>query len=104
MNSTWKSIAHRKQQEQLSRIPKEYLLPSEYLEDTNVLSVPKSCGLLTSKQIEITENFDATALAKEIGDGVLTSVDVAEAFCKRAAIAHQLVHSYSILANSKAYR
>ena|ERR1700760_1025999 len=104
MASTWQSIARRKQQEQLSRIPKEYLLSSKNSESTNVLGVPRSCGLLTSKELDITENFDATALAKEIRDGNLTSVEVVEAFCKRAAIAHQLVQSCAMLVNSRVYR
>src|ERR1700761_6288116 len=91
MSSSWQSISHRKKQEQLSRIPKEYLLPGEYTDQINFLGVPRSCGLLTKKQLEVTENYDATALAKEIKDGRLTSVEVTEAFCKRAAIAHQLV-------------
>jgi amidase len=95
MTSSWQSISRRKKQEQLSRIPKEYVLPGNFFGRINILGVPRSCGLLTSQQLHITENFDATALAKEIKDGSLTSVEVAEAFCKRAAIAHQLVCSYS---------
>jgi amidase len=91
MSSSWQSIAQRKKQEQLSRIPKEYLLPAEYIQVSNVLDVPRACGLLTAKELRITEDYDATALAHAIRNGELKALDVARAFCKRAAIAHQLV-------------
>ncbi|KAL2357109.1 acetamidase [Cryomyces antarcticus] len=93
MSESWQSIAARKKEEQTSRIPKEWLLarePSPNL--NNVLSVPRSCRLLSERELAITENYDATALAEEIAKGRLKSVDVVTAFCKRAAIAHQLTN------------
>lgn len=47
---------------------------------------------MTEKEVDITENYDATALAQALRERKLTCVDVTTAFCKRAAIAHQLVN------------
>lgn len=88
---TWQAIAQRKQSERQSRIPKEWLLSS--LPSSNMLdvrSVPRTCGILTSKELEITENHDATSLAEAIRSRTLTAEAVTIAFCKRAAIAQQL--------------
>jgi amidase len=96
MASTWQAISKRKKDEQWSRIPPEYRLPSIPKGLTNVLDVPRTCGLLTPEELSITEKYDATALAEAIRSRALTSVAVARAFCKRAAIAHQLVHALSL--------
>lgn len=74
------------------KVPKELRLPRHIIKDPpqNVTNIPQECGLLTKKEIEITENYDATALAEAISDGKLSSVAVATAFGKRAIIAHQL--------------
>jgi hypothetical protein len=91
MASTWQSISRRKKEEQWSRIPPEYRLKTVPTGLTNVLDIPRTCGLLTAEELAITEQYDATALAEAIRSRSLKSVDVARAFCKRAAIAHQLV-------------
>jgi amidase len=39
----------------------------------------------------ITESYDARRLLRQLATGQLTSVEVTEAFSKRAAIAQQLV-------------
>ncbi|KAF2461901.1 general amidase-like protein [Lineolata rhizophorae] len=95
MTETWQSIAQRKKTQQTSRIPPEWRLRQGITSSAgkaNVLDVPRSCGILSSKELEITEKYDATALAAEIASRRLTSVEVTIAFCKRAAIAHQLTN------------
>ena len=72
---------------------KEWLL--NYPFDKNrldVLGVPRECGLLNQGELRITEEFDATALLSGLLNGLLKSVDVVTAFCKRAAIAQQLTN------------
>ena len=93
MTSTWQAIAQRKKEEQLKRIPPEWIrFPKDFKPDSvNVLEVPRNCGLLTKKDLIITENYDATALAEAIRGRKLSSVNVVKAFCKRAAIAQLLV-------------
>ena len=58
----------------------------------NVLDVPATCGILSSKEIEITGNWDAVVLIEKLAKGELTSLEVTTAFCKRAAIAQQLIN------------
>lgn len=56
------------------------------------MSVFHDCGILTSREIDITEAKDATALLAEIHSGKYTAIEATTAFCKRAVIAHQLVN------------
>lgn len=74
-------------------IPKQWLLPEDKLpssERTNVLDVPKESGLLTERELEITET-DATGLVEAMAKGTWTAEEVTTAFLKRATIGHQLV-------------
>lgn len=88
---TWQAIAQRKQAERQSRIPKEWLLPSLPSSNTlDVRSIPRICGILSSKELEVTEKYDATSLAQAIRSKFLTAEEVTTAFCKRAAIAQQV--------------
>lgn len=90
--AVWQSIARRKKQEQSNLIPKDWTLKTRPVANRNdVLAVPRECGLLSDQEIQITENHDATTLVKELAARRLKSVDVVTAFCKRAAIAQQLV-------------
>ncbi|KAF2651703.1 amidase [Lophiostoma macrostomum CBS 122681] len=87
----WQAIAQRKQEEQLARIPSEWLLKSRPSPDVrNYLDIPRTCGILTPEEIRITEEYDATSLAEAIRKRELKCIDVTRAFCKRAAIAHLL--------------
>lgn len=87
----WKAVAERKQAERQSRIPKAWHLatppPSSILD---VRSIPRSSGILTSHELSITENYDATSLAEAIRSHKFSAVEVTVAFCKRAAIAQQV--------------
>ncbi|PWY88645.1 amidase [Aspergillus sclerotioniger CBS 115572] len=105
--SDYQSIAARKQQHLESLIPSEWRLdasqipagmlsPAESITQTsayksiNVTAIPRTCGLLTSHEFHITEDYNVRALLAEIHSQHLTSEEVTRAFCKRAAIAHQL--------------
>lgn len=91
----WRKTA----EERRSKItfPKEWMVDSKYLEDINekstrsVLEVPKQCGILNDKELEITE-MKATELLQRLKSSELTSYEVTLSFCKRAAIAHQLTN------------
>ncbi|KAF7681559.1 general amidase protein [Alternaria burnsii] len=89
----WQFVSKRKKEEQDGRIPKEWKLSS--LPEANVKSytdIPHKSGILTKKELDITENYDAVALAEAIKARKLMCIDVTRAFCKRAAIAHQLTN------------
>jgi Asp-tRNA(Asn)/Glu-tRNA(Gln) amidotransferase A subunit family amidase len=58
--------------------------------DSNVLDIPAKCGILSAREIDITEGYDATALLQKLASKELSAVEVTTAFCKRAAIAQQL--------------
>lgn len=100
----WRELVANHQRLQKSRIPHEWLLSESQIAQLTQVSGAKSSGvnlittkaaqranLLSAKEIEITESFTATELLSRLADGRLSSVDVTTAFCKRAAIAQQLV-------------
>lgn len=74
------------------RIPHDLYLPQHIIDNPplDVSSIPRTCGILSPKDLEITENYDAVGLAEAIAACKYTAVEVATAFSKRAIIAHQL--------------
>jgi amidase len=75
---------------QAETIPKDWLLSKPPL-DQNVLDVPESSGLLSSRELEITGVIDIELLLSNLANGIWSSVEVTTAFYKRAIIGHQLV-------------
>lgn len=93
MPTTWQEIAAEKKARQAASIPKEWLidLPSDDVLD--VTDIPAKCGLLSARDLEITEVSSVAVLLSKIATGAWSSVEVATAFCKRAVIAHQVVRA-----------
>ena len=79
------SIARRKQAERESRIPRAWRLPESLTASPplNVMDIPRKCGILTERQLEITEGkrWDGQGLVEEMGKGGMTAEEVVEAFC-----------------------
>lgn len=90
--TAWERKVQSKQAQIAAAIPPEWILPADILRNspTNVLDVPKASGILTEREIHITEDYDGTALLEKLAAGDFSSVEVTTAFCKRAAIAQQL--------------
>lgn len=89
--TTWQTIATEAQESLLNSIPPKWRLPGPVdASITDVRTIPRTCGLLTEKQLEITEQT-ASELLPKLRKRTLSSVEVTEAFCARAAIAHQCV-------------
>ncbi|KAF7882005.1 uncharacterized protein EAF01_011785 [Botrytis porri] len=87
------TLSSLKKTTQNTLIPQKWRLPSEkYQSISNVMDVPLSSGLLSETECQITSDYDATALLGLMKNGVFTVEEVAIAFCKRAAIAHQLTN------------
>ncbi|KAJ5261383.1 hypothetical protein N7478_011978 [Penicillium angulare] len=91
----WQEKVSAKRAEADSKIPAEWRLSKDILaaaksNGVSVLDIPAKCGVLSESEIAITEISDATALRDKLAVGALSAVDVATAFCKRAAIAQQL--------------
>ncbi|EXJ86205.1 hypothetical protein A1O1_06575 [Capronia coronata CBS 617.96] len=96
-NPTWQERCASKQAERDATIPKEWLLqelPSA--ERANVMDVPYTCGIMSAAELAITE-LDATELLHRMAEGTLKSYDVVLAFCKRAAIAQQLLNCLTMM-------
>ncbi|KAJ5731330.1 uncharacterized protein N7483_005838 [Penicillium malachiteum] len=89
----WLELVARKRNECREKIPKEWILPTEHLNNSPHLieyDAPRRSGLLSELELDITENYTATQLLRKLAVGNVTSLDVTTAFCKRAAIAQQL--------------
>ncbi|KAL7274816.1 hypothetical protein RUND412_002270 [Rhizina undulata] len=94
-HSDWSSLAAEAQSHRQSSIPPEWRIPLSRLPPEDVLDVsnyPRIEGLLTARELEITERYDAIRLLEGMREGALKSREVVEAFCKRAAIAQQLTN------------
>lgn len=93
----WLELCNIKQAERERSIPAEWRIPASRLttEKKNLLDVPATCGILTEEEIKITSEFNAIELLEQIKSGKLSSEAVTIAFCKRAAIAQQLVSTFS---------
>ncbi|KAE8148409.1 amidase [Aspergillus avenaceus] len=75
-------------------VPKQWLLPPDKLppaSQKNVIDIPKRSGLLTDRELDITE-MSASALVAGMGAGQLSAEEVVVAFLKRAVIGHQLLN------------
>ncbi|CAG7941956.1 unnamed protein product [Penicillium salamii] len=92
----WEKIAHAKRVARDNAIPKEWRLRPGCVPDDqlNVMDVPRECGILTETELQITET-DADVLVEKLVSREYTSHAITLAFCKRAAIAHQLVNCLS---------
>lgn len=87
----WEKKAKAKRQAILDSIPQKWRLeriPSA--EEQKDVTDGYIRQFLKSEEIKITET-DIGGIAKQIAAGNWTSLEVTEAFCHRASIAHQLV-------------
>lgn len=99
----WQEAAAVKRRERQASIPEGWLLSQSVLEgiplgpesgtDVLALDLPRKCGLLTELDLAITETYSCRDLLQKLAAEELTSTQVTLAFCKRAAIAQQLVWS-----------
>lgn len=93
----WQEKLAKKKAECEAALPDAWRLPQAVIDETRanptkgVMHVPAACGLLSAEELDITEKYDAVKLIELMAARVLTSYEVTLAFCKRAAIAQQLV-------------
>ncbi|KIL66043.1 hypothetical protein M378DRAFT_177988 [Amanita muscaria Koide BX008] len=89
---TWKKLAAEKRRKRDLLIPKDWLLPNPPSPDQlDVTQVPEKSGILSQKEIEIT-NAPIEILLANIASTSWSAVEVTTAFSKRAIIAHQLTN------------
>jgi amidase len=92
LQQTWQKKAEAKVAETKSKIPDEWTLQKHDLEAVKrqrQLSGPFIERFLNDGELEITGN-DSVPLLSKIKSGQYTALQVTTAFCKRAAIAHQI--------------
>lgn len=92
MAENWAVISKQVQESVLNSIPAPWKLPPQFqvAPGANISTVIPDNGLLTPEQLDITSK-DCFQLAADVREGRLTAYKVTEAFCARAALAHQLV-------------
>jgi hypothetical protein len=99
--ATWKELGEAKRDSVNALIPKAWLLPAPLPPPTKQRDVTGKYiqQFLTPREVEITET-DAVGIVKNTTTATWKAREVAEAFCHRAALAHQMVWD-SIVAESK---
>lgn len=90
MATTWEERAADKRNRIDDSIPREWRIQNLPTDDS-VFDFPERSGLLSNQELAITQS-SASDLVKKLAQGELKAVDVTIAFCKRAALAHQLVN------------
>lgn len=87
----WQAKAAEKRQSLINLIPPEWVIPPPPTSDaTRDITGDYIRQYLNENEIGITES-DVSAILSHIHEGRWKARDVAEAFCHRAAVAHQLV-------------
>jgi amidase len=101
--SDWKAKCAGKRAEAQNKIPKEWTIKTEwvssrlmapYEENTNNMigaQIAEACEFLSQRELSITGEYTVKQLLEALATGTLTAYEVAVAFCKRAAMAQQLV-------------
>ncbi|CAF0937800.1 unnamed protein product [Adineta steineri] len=91
---SWEEKARQKRTALHDLIPQEWKLSESIIKDPpkNLTIVPSQCGILSTLDLEITEIDNIEELAQQIARGKYSAIQVTQAYCKRAAIAHQLVN------------
>jgi amidase len=103
---SWQTKVAEKQQQSQAAIPEAWQLPDSIVnalaypleEKPNrliELDIPRKSGILSEKELDITEQNTVAQLLAKLASGEFTSLEVTTAFCKRAAIAQQLVNAAS---------
>lgn len=95
------AVGRGKREQRDRLIPVEWRIKPVKKNVTNVIDVPVECGLLSERELAITSDHDAIDILEKIKTNQYTAENVTRAFCKRAAIAQQLVYTSSIKLDRK---
>lgn len=91
--TAWRAQSEAKRQSILNAIPEKWRLQDPVPPATELRDVTGYIRqYLTEREIDITET-DAVDIAAQTTTGTWSATEVTEAFCHRAALAHQLVRS-----------
>lgn len=88
---TWQEICSYKRAQRDKEIPEAWKISDiNYSKGKSLLEI-HSYGILSADEVRITTQYDAVGIVEAIREKVFTATAVTIAFCKRAAIAQQLV-------------
>ncbi|GJN68078.1 hypothetical protein PLICBS_002121 [Purpureocillium lilacinum] len=99
--SDWQARGAAKRKQRDAAIPAAWRLSDEVLASlqmplesnaNNVLDVPRRSGILSERELHITEGYDVRGLLAGLAGGEMTAVEVTAAFSKRAAVAQQVTN------------
>ncbi|KAJ6441519.1 fatty-acid amide hydrolase [Purpureocillium lavendulum] len=99
--SDWEAKGAAKRKQCAAAIPSAWRLSDDVLaalqtplesRANNVMDVPRRSGILSERELHITEGFDVKALVAALASGEMTAAEVTAAFSKRAAIAQQVTN------------
>lgn len=94
----WQEIAEEKRDRDMAKIPKDWIPPASILEEgrkRRSIAGDFIEGLLDKETLNITR-LNVPEIVGRTSTGLLTSVKVVTAFCKRSAYAHQLVSTHPL--------
>jgi amidase len=99
-DNDWRVVVTKKRAQLDAQVPAEWRLSETFLASIPASGrlleddVVRHSGILTDAELDITEKYSATELLPKLACGDVSSLQVTTAFCKRAAIANQLVRPY----------
>lgn len=98
MATDWQTLGKLKRESVNALIPEAWLLPSPLpsVEEQRDVTGPYIQQFLSPREIEITEK-DAVGICEKTTTGIWKAKEVAEAFCHRASLAHQMVISQALV-------
>ncbi|PCG90117.1 Amidase [Penicillium occitanis (nom. inval.)] len=85
---TWMEVASERKRKIEEKIPSEWRVDKTQLQGKCLVDLPRASGLLTDKELLITE-LSAVQILAAMREQILTATETTIAFCKRAAISHQ---------------
>ncbi|KAH9939021.1 general amidase [Epithele typhae] len=88
----WKALCAARKRHQSDAIPPAWNIQPPPDDHRNVLDVPVASGLLTARELGITDTIDLEIILRNLAAAKWSSVEVTTAFYKRAIIAHQLTN------------
>ncbi|KAF2116967.1 amidase [Lophiotrema nucula] len=91
---SWQDVAAKKREQRADKIPAQWRIPAELMPPASANDVqdfPRTSGLFTKQELLLTE-LTASEVVQKIACGDVTSLEVVNAICKRAAVAQQLIN------------
>ncbi|CCM06222.1 uncharacterized protein FIBRA_08468 [Fibroporia radiculosa] len=90
--ANWQELVADKQRRQKASIPQDWLVAVPPAAVLDVTAFPEQCGLLSERELQITNTVDVGVLLQKLAAAEWSSVEVTTAFYKRAIVAQQLVN------------